>query len=192
MKILDIKLHRQLYEQTVWPSAIAKEQFGAILQDERSEGYFALDGDLFLGCAVQAPMDWDTRFFGRLMGKVMLFETKGGQVGRRLLSALEQRCREIGYKHLMARMDGPLSREIWSFETCGYELMDIGTILVLHRAKEVIRLRSRAGDSHCLRMMEEKDLEFILSYVPSLFKLSYFYRDPFFPQTRGIAYTANG
>lgn len=151
------------------------------LHDSRVRGFVALEENRFLGAAAVEPRAWDTAFFGRRMGGLTVLSPASPEAGQRLVEAVVESAREDGYLHLMSRLrvvDDPYA-EAATLERSAFSLLDVGTTLVRGRHEPWAGKETQEVPGRRIRPMREGDLSSVVSFGGTLFKQSYFYRDPF-------------
>jgi ribosomal protein S18 acetylase RimI-like enzyme len=128
-------------------------------------------------------LDWDTAFFGRLMGTVHLADTDAReqssghehQIEADLRSLLGQAARE-GYAHLTLRLPTDNYAVIWAAEQVGFRLIDVGVDSSFNVGM------SPLPEPPSLRVREARaeDVGDIAELAADAFRLSRFWADPFF------------
>jgi len=180
MRIFDIKDDKVLFDEVAGTQFGRFKEIQPVVGNNKNRVLFAVDKGRFSGLVNLKPMEWDSRFFGRPLAKLEIFGVDNKTAGQQLIASVEERARSDGYRHLMARLEGPVYSVVWSLENNGYELVDMGITFILSKERWLFTHAAKPDYEHHIRTMEEKDLDNILSFGETLFRLSYFYRDPFF------------
>src|SRR5262249_52373981 len=119
-----------------------------------------------------------------------LLDAPDEAIGSLLLQAIDERAASVGYLHLMARLTGPQYVNAWSLERNNYHLRDVGTAFICYRDGGTAGSSLREFSECRLRLMTGTDVAAVIEFGKSLFKLSYFYRDPFFGETEADRFHA--
>lgn len=128
-------------------------------------------------------LDWDTEFFGALMGVLALTSAAGTgseldpeALERELRAALD-RARAEGYAHLIFRASGEDLPSAWAAERAGMRLVDVGIDSTYTFGRAPL---PEPPDGVTIRPARPDDLPALRELAAAAFTLSRFSADPFF------------
>ncbi len=142
--------------------------------------FFAtISAERILSLCVLEERKWDSHFFKRKMGAIKIYCFVGSTNGDldKLFKSVLREAKNKDFKHLILRVENFNYNIMQIAEENKFILVDAGTVFTINEKK--ISGFSSFQDVN-VREMHTSDLKYIQSYIVSLFKHSYFYRDHFF------------
>jgi dTDP-4-amino-4,6-dideoxy-D-galactose acyltransferase len=123
-------------------------------------------------------LEWDTEFFGRKMGALVLDEFAESQLANDLEEAEKNQ-----YEYILCQLKSPKEETIQLLESKGFYLSDIGVIWLISVDEYFSMIGGKEDKSDVIvERASIKNLKSLQEIIRPMFPNSRFYSDPFFSQ----------
>ncbi len=187
-ELLNCYPHKPYRGYSLWSPEILQSAFQdrvlRAVSDSRNQSWISVQGDLVVGMACLAPLDWDSQQLdlpaARLEHFIFREEAASVQTNRELLlEKVTQVCLETGVRYLVARQDAADIHGLQALENGGFTIVDgLLTFMKCLNQDDSTKFQHAGFEIRAARV---DDLEALSSITRRAFVYDRYHADPFIP-----------